>query len=159
MGDILSNLFGSAGGGRRTRTATRAQRGADLEAEVSITFDQSIAGAQVPIQLPMHQTCPTCGGTGAKPGTTPIVCPRCEGRGIETEGQGMFSISQPCSRCGGSGTIIEDPCPTVLRERRRTHRQETARQHPGGRQGGKPRAHRGQGRTRPQRRARRETST
>ncbi|HUA10822.1 MAG TPA: molecular chaperone DnaJ [Solirubrobacteraceae bacterium] len=112
MGDILSNLFGSAGAGRRTRTATRAQRGADLEAEVSITFDQSISGAQVPLQLPMHQTCPTCGGTGAKPGTTPVVCPRCEGRGIETQGQGMFSISQPCSRCGGAGTIIEDPCPT-----------------------------------------------
>jgi molecular chaperone DnaJ len=112
MGDILSNLFGGSASGRRARTKPRAERGADLEAQVSISFDQAIAGAQVPLQVPMHTTCPTCRGTGAKPGTTPTVCPRCEGRGIETQGQGMFSISQPCSRCGGSGTVIEDPCPT-----------------------------------------------
>jgi molecular chaperone DnaJ len=110
MGDILSNLFGGSGRGQRQRP--RAERGADLEAQVSISFDQAIAGAQVPLQVPMHQSCPTCHGTGAKPGTTPSVCPRCEGRGIETQGQGMFSISQPCSLCGGSGTVIEDPCPT-----------------------------------------------
>jgi molecular chaperone DnaJ len=115
MGDILSNLFGGAGGAggaRGGRQRPRPERGADLEAQVSITFDQAVAGAQVPLQVPMHTTCNTCRGTGAKPGTTPTVCPRCEGRGIETEGQGMFSISQPCSRCGGSGTVIEDPCPT-----------------------------------------------
>ncbi len=114
MGDILSNLFGGASGqgGRGARQRPRPERGADLEAQVSISFDQAIAGAQVPLQVPMQTTCNTCHGTGAKPGTTPSVCPRCEGRGIETQGQGMFSISQPCSRCGGSGTIIEEPCPT-----------------------------------------------
>jgi molecular chaperone DnaJ len=112
MGDILSNLFGGSTGGRRPRTKPRAERGADLEAQVSISFDQAISGAQVPLQVPMHATCATCRGTGAKPGTTPSVCPRCEGRGIETQGQGMFSISQPCSRCGGAGTVIEEPCPT-----------------------------------------------
>jgi len=115
MGDILSNLFGGGSGsaraGRGGRGA-RQQRGADLEAQVSITFDQAISGAQIPLSVPMRTTCGTCHGTGAKPGTTPTVCPRCEGRGIETQGQGMFSISQPCSRCGGSGTVIEDPCPT-----------------------------------------------
>ncbi len=112
MGDILSNLFGGSASGRRVRTKPRAERGADLEAQVSISFDQAVAGAQVPLQVPMHATCSTCRGTGAKPGTAPSVCPRCEGRGIETQGQGMFSISQPCSRCGGTGTVIEDPCPT-----------------------------------------------
>src|SRR5256884_2126494 len=110
MGDILSNLFG--GSGRAQRQRQRAERGGDLEASVSISFDQAIAGAQVPLSVPMRATCQTCHGTGAKPGTTPSVCPRCEGRGIETQGQGMFSISQPCSLCGGAGTIIEDPCPT-----------------------------------------------
>ena len=110
MGDILSNLFG--GGGRAQRQRPRAERGGDLEAAVSISFDQAIAGAQVPLSVPMRATCETCHGTGAKPGTTPSVCPRCEGRGIETQGQGMFSISQPCSLCGGTGTVIEDPCPT-----------------------------------------------
>ncbi len=114
MGDILSNLFGGqAPGGRRgTRTKPRPEKGADLEAQVTISFDQAVSGAQVPLQVPMHATCATCRGTGAKPGTTPTVCPQCEGRGIETQGQGMFSISQPCSRCGGAGTVIEDPCPT-----------------------------------------------
>src|SRR5205085_9403040 len=110
MGDILSNLFGGAGRAQRQRP--RAERGGDLEAQVSLSFDQAIAGAQVPLSVPMRATCETCHGTGAKPGTTPVVCPRCEGRGIETQGQGMFSISQPCSRCGGAGTVIEDPCPT-----------------------------------------------
>src|SRR5271166_2112581 len=112
MSDILSNLFGGSTSGRRVRTKPRGERGTDLEAQVSITFDQAVSGAQVPLQVPMHTTCNTCRGTGAKPGTTPSVCPRCEGRGIETQGQGMFSISQPCSRCGGAGTVIEDPCPT-----------------------------------------------
>jgi molecular chaperone DnaJ len=114
FGDILSDLFGQATRGRGAGGASRprAERGRDLEAEVSIGFEQAITGAQIPISVPTYERCPTCGGTGAKPGTSPIVCPRCQGRGIESEGQGLFSISQPCSRCGGAGTVIEDPCPT-----------------------------------------------
>jgi molecular chaperone DnaJ len=114
FGDILSDLFGQATRGRGAGGASRprAERGRDLEAEVSIGFEQAINGAQVPISVPTYERCATCGGTGAKPGTSPIVCPRCQGRGIESEGQGLFSISQPCSRCGGAGTVIEDPCPT-----------------------------------------------
>ena len=115
--DILSNLFGGGGGGGaagRTGSARgpRAERGRDLEAEVSISFEQSVDGAQIPLTVPTSQRCGTCHGTGAKPGTSPKVCPRCQGRGIESQGQGLFSISQPCSRCGGTGAIIEDPCPT-----------------------------------------------
>ena len=113
FGDILSNIFnrgggGAAGGARRPRQ----ERGRDLEAEVSISFAQAMEGAQIPLSVPTSATCPTCHGTGAKPGTQPKVCPKCQGRGIESQGQGLFSISQPCSRCHGSGAIIEDPCPT-----------------------------------------------
>jgi molecular chaperone DnaJ len=120
--DILSNLFGgggAAGGGTaggRTRaggqTGPRPERGKDLESSVAVSFEQAITGAQVPLSVATTQPCPTCHGTGAKPGTSPKVCPKCQGRGIESQGQGLFSISQPCSRCHGSGAIIEDPCPT-----------------------------------------------
>ncbi len=118
FGDILSNLFGGAAGGRTTgrpggaRGGRAQQRGRDLETEVTLSFDQAVNGAQVPLAVPTSQPCPTCHGTGAKPGTTAKVCPVCNGRGIESESQGIFSISQPCSNCHGSGTVIEDPCPT-----------------------------------------------
>jgi molecular chaperone DnaJ len=123
FGDILSNLFGGGAGGAGTgpggRTAggvrggrVRQARGRDLETEVSLNFDQAVNGAQVPLAVPTSQPCPTCNGSGAKPGTTPKVCPVCNGRGVEAQSQGIFSMSQPCSNCHGSGTIIEDPCPT-----------------------------------------------
>jgi molecular chaperone DnaJ len=119
--DILSNLFGGGGGttaggrpgGRTTGPGGRQQqRGRDLETEVTLSFDQAVNGAQVPLAVPTSQPCPTCHGTGAKPGTTPKVCPVCNGRGIESESQGISSISQPCSNCHGSGTVIDEPCPT-----------------------------------------------
>jgi molecular chaperone DnaJ len=118
--DILSNLFGGdkAGGGAGgrpgggTASGPRPERGKDLESSVSISFEQAMQGAQIPLSVATTQVCPTCRGTGAKPGTSPKVCPKCQGRGIESQGQGLFSISQPCSRCHGSGAIIEDPCPT-----------------------------------------------
>jgi molecular chaperone DnaJ len=114
FGDILSNIFnrGGAAGGPAGARRPRQERGRDLEAEVSISFPQAMEGAQIPLSVPTSATCPTCHGTGAKPGTQPKVCPKCQGRGIESEGQGLFSISQPCSRCNGAGTVIDDPCPT-----------------------------------------------
>jgi molecular chaperone DnaJ len=117
FGDILSDLFGRAGGGGRGQGGARGgqprqARGRDLETEVSLSFDQAVNGAQVPLAVPTSQPCPTCHGSGAKPGTQPKICPVCNGRGIEAESQGIFSISQPCSNCHGTGTVIEDPCPT-----------------------------------------------
>jgi molecular chaperone DnaJ len=113
IGDILSDLFGGGtGAGTSTRGTNRPERGRDLETEVHISFEQAMEGAQVPVTVPVSAPCPTCGGTGAKPGTQPQVCSRCQGRGIESQGQGLFSISQPCSKCGGTGTEIKDPCNT-----------------------------------------------
>jgi molecular chaperone DnaJ len=117
FGDMLSNLFGGGGGGGQRPRAGSGQRppqarGHDLETEVALSFDQAVNGTQVPLQVPTSKACPTCHGSGARPGTSPKVCPVCNGRGVEAESQGIFSINQPCSNCKGSGTVIEHPCPT-----------------------------------------------
>lgn len=108
LGDIFSNLFGRGGG----RGQPQQLRGRDLETEIQLSFDQAVNGAQVQVTVPKAERCPTCHGSGAKPGTSPVTCPRCEGRGIDAQSQGFFSISQPCPQCGGQGQVIEDPCPT-----------------------------------------------
>ncbi len=104
IGDIFSTLF------RRGGPGPQQTRGRDLETEVRLSFKQAMDGTELPVTVPKQATCKTCSGTGAKPGTMPVVCPRCEGRGIDSESQGFFSISQPCPRCGGAGQVIEDPC-------------------------------------------------
>ena len=111
VSDIFSNLFGRGGSGGG-RAQPRGTRGRDLETGISLSFDQAVNGAQVNVTVPKAERCPTCHGSGAKPGTSPVTCPRCEGRGIDAQSQGFFSISQPCPQCGGAGQIIEDPCPT-----------------------------------------------
>ena len=93
------------------------------------------------------------------PARRPRVCPRCEGRGVETQGQGMFSISQPCSRCGGSGTVIEDPCPTCHGSGAVRTRQAPAREHPRRRARRRPHPPGRQGRAGSGRRTRRATCT
>jgi molecular chaperone DnaJ len=108
FGDILGSVFSRGGG----RAQPQQARGRDLETEVSLSFDQAVNGAQVQVTVPKAERCTTCGGSGAKPGTSPVTCPHCEGRGIDAQSQGFFSISQPCPQCGGAGQVIEDPCPT-----------------------------------------------
>jgi molecular chaperone DnaJ len=110
MGDIFSSLFNRSGGGGRAQA--QQVRGRDLETEIELSFDQAVKGTQISVTVPKAGRCPTCHGSGAKPGTGPVTCPRCEGRGIDAQSQGFFSISQPCPQCGGAGQIIEDPCPT-----------------------------------------------
>ncbi|MEZ5076615.1 MAG: molecular chaperone DnaJ [Solirubrobacterales bacterium] len=110
LGDIFSSIFSRGGGGGRAQA--RQVRGRDLETELQLSFDQAVNGDQISVTVPKSERCATCGGSGAKPGTAPTTCPRCEGRGIDAQSQGFFSISQPCPQCGGAGQTIEDPCPT-----------------------------------------------
>jgi molecular chaperone DnaJ len=125
FGDILANLFGGAAQqGRRGGGRSAAQRGADLQADVTISFEESLGGAAVRVPVETNAPCQTCHGTGAAPGTTPAICPECHGRGVMAQNQGPFAISVPCQRCHGNGTVIDTPCQTchgggVTRQTRR----------------------------------------
>lgn len=110
LGDILSGLFGGAAGARGRRSA--AERGADLQVDVTVSFEDSLNGVEARVPVEKQTACDTCHGSGSAPGTTPKVCPECEGRGVVARNQGPFALSQPCPRCHGQGTIIEKPCPT-----------------------------------------------
>ena len=119
LGDLFGGIFGRGRGGTRARP--QAERGADLEAHVTLSFEDSLKGVETKIPVDVEAACRDCGGSGAKPGTSPKVCPECRGRGVTSESQGLFALSQPCPRCRGNGTVIEDPCPRCRgtgRERR-----------------------------------------
>lgn len=110
LGDILGGLFGQ----RRTTgttSAKRSRRGADIDKEATLGFDESINGTTVSIPMSSSKPCPQCSGTGAKAGTLPRVCPTCEGTGMMIRGQGGFGLSEPCRDCRGRGLIVDDPCP------------------------------------------------
>lgn len=116
IGDLLGNLFGRSRGGNRAgnrfRTAAHGpQRGADLEAELHLSFVDAVRGITTTVNLTSDAPCSSCHGTGSKPGTTPSTCPMCQGRGVLDDNQGLFSFSQPCPGCGGRGVVVDDPCP------------------------------------------------
>ncbi|WP_300015039.1 molecular chaperone DnaJ [Pseudonocardia sp.] len=112
LGDIFGGLFANQpGGGRRGTAPAGARRGTDVETELRIDFVQAVRGADVPIRLSSPGRCDRCGGTGAKPGTTPRQCPTCNGVGLVSRSQGAFAFSEPCRDCRGTGRLIDDPCP------------------------------------------------
>jgi molecular chaperone DnaJ len=118
LGDLFGGLFGGRGRGGRQE---QGQRGADLEAVVNLSFEDSLKGIETKIPVDAETACRECGGSGARPGTAPVVCPECRGRGVKAESQGLFALSQPCPRCRGNGTVVEQPCPRCQgsgRERR-----------------------------------------
>ena len=119
LGDLLGGLFGRGrpGGGAtgatgpRPTTSAGPQRGKDLEAELHLSFEEAINGVTTTVNVTSEATCSTCYGSGAAPGTSPVVCPMCSGRGVIDDNQGFFSLSRTCTRCGGRGMMVETPCP------------------------------------------------
>ncbi len=112
IGD-LGDLFSVFGGGRGRGRARREQmRGADLETEARVSFDDAMRGTTVPVWIQGPAACPTCHGSGAEPGTNPMTCPECGGSGEIRVNQGFFQMSQTCPRCRGAGRIVEHPCHT-----------------------------------------------
>ena len=108
----LSDLFGGLGGlfGNRGPARLRAERGADFEARIRLSFEDALKGATARVPVEVETACHVCSGTGAEPGTAPRTCPDCGGSGVTSANQGMFALSQPCRRCRGNGVIVEKPC-------------------------------------------------
>ena len=117
FGDIFGDIFsggaaaGAAGAGRRGG-GQQVYRGSDLSYAMEITLEEAAAGKETQIRIPSWDTCETCHGSGAKPGTQPKTCTTCNGSGTVHLRQGFFSIQQTCPHCHGTGKIIPDPCTT-----------------------------------------------
>lgn len=111
LGDLLGNLF-TRGRPGQSRARMGPQRGDDLEAELHLSFQDAVEGITTTVNVSSDAACSTCGGTGAAPGTSPVICSNCGGRGVLAENQGLFSFSQPCPVCRGTGMRVETPCPT-----------------------------------------------
>lgn len=111
--DILGDLFGFSElfvGGAGRRRASRPSRGADIRYDLDLTFEEAAFGKEADIQVPRTATCTTCNGSGARPGTSPVNCSGCGGRGQIRFSQGFFAVSRTCPQCGGAGKVIRDPC-------------------------------------------------
>ncbi|HKX41464.1 MAG TPA: molecular chaperone DnaJ [Burkholderiaceae bacterium] len=109
FGDIFGDIFG---GGQRRGGASQVFRGSDLSYAMEITLEEAAFGKETQIRIPAYETCETCKGSGAKPGSSPRVCTTCNGGGTVHMRQGFFSIQQTCPHCHGSGKIIPEPCTT-----------------------------------------------
>jgi molecular chaperone DnaJ len=110
LGDILGGVFG---GGTRTTTTQRPRRGQDIESEATIEFAEAVKGVTVGLRMTSDEPCKTCHGTGAKYGTVPKVCLKCEGTGMQTSVQGgVFAMTEPCTECMGRGLVVDQPCET-----------------------------------------------
>jgi len=111
FGDIFDSVFGDIFGGG-ARGGKRVYRGADLRYDMQLNLEEAVAGSTVKIRVPNLVSCDSCGGSGARKGSTPVTCPTCNGLGQVRMSQGFFSVQQTCPQCRGQGRTISDPCPT-----------------------------------------------
>ena len=113
FGDIFGDLFG--GSSSRRRNSNGPMRGSDVRTSVRITFAESVTGTSKKLDIILKETCNTCHGTGAKPGTSPENCSKCGGKGQVVYTQqslfGMVRNVQPCPDCKGTGKIVKEKCP------------------------------------------------
>lgn len=129
FGDIFGDLFGF---GQRSRRQSAAMRGADLRYDLTIDFEEAVFGCQKEITLEQYVPCESCQGSGTEPGSQPVRCPTCQGRGQVVHGQGLFLISTPCPDCGGQGVKQTHPCRTCHGEGRTRARRTAAVRIPAG---------------------------
>ncbi|WP_026196082.1 molecular chaperone DnaJ [Corynebacterium lubricantis] len=108
FGDIFGGLFNRSGG---TSRSARPTRGSDVETEITLDFREAAQGTTIPLELSGEAPCTTCHGSGSRSGKT-TTCSVCSGSGFVSEQKGAFGMSRPCTNCGGTGQVIEDPCPT-----------------------------------------------
>ncbi len=113
LGDIFSSFFG--GGRSKAQRRNAPQRGRDLRVRVEISFQEAAFGTEKEITINREEVCPTCKGTGCKPGTSEETCRACGGTGqvktVQNTILGAVQTLRPCEHCGGTGKIINDPCP------------------------------------------------
>jgi molecular chaperone DnaJ len=117
FGDIFGDIFGQAQGGRAgagggARSGRQVFRGSDLSYAMEVTLEEAAAGKEAQIRIPTWDSCDTCHGSGAKPGTQAKPCNTCHGAGVVQMRQGFFSVQQTCPHCRGAGKIIPEPCAT-----------------------------------------------
>jgi molecular chaperone DnaJ len=118
FGDLFGEVFNMGGGGRR---ASRARAGEDLRYDLTLEFEEAVFGKQTQITIRRMESCTDCHGTGTASGHGPKTCPQCQGRGQVRYQQGFFTIARTCSSCGGTGSIIGDPCSTCKGDTRVPH--------------------------------------
>lgn len=106
--DIFGDVFGDIFGGGRARSSV--QRGADLRYNLELTLEEAVAGTEAKIRVPVLVVCGECNGSGAKKGSSPVICSTCHGHGQVRMQQGFFSVQQTCPTCRGTGKQIKDPC-------------------------------------------------